>query len=102
MRLQWRDVRCGSFPAELRPMDTDPNFTVEQDILQRFEWLTAREREVMTLLVEGKTNKEVAQLLGLSRRTVETHRSNILQKLRVRSNTELRELFLRYGIRSQG
>ncbi len=83
-------------------MDTDPNFTVEQDILQRFEWLTAREREVMTLLVEGKTNKEVAQLLGLSRRTVETHRSNILQKLRVRSNTELRELFLRYGIRSQG
>ncbi len=83
-------------------MDTDPNFTVEQDILQRFEWLTAREREVMTLLVEGKTNKEVAQLLGLSRRTVETHRSNILQKLRVRSNSELRELFLRYGIRSQG
>ena len=83
-------------------MDTDPNFTVEQDILQRFEWLTAREREVMTLLVEGKTNKEVAQLLGLSRRTVETHRSNILQKLRVRSNTELRELFLRFGIRSQG
>ena len=102
MRLQWRDVRCGSFPDELRPMDTDPNFTVEQDILQRFEWLTAREREVMTLLVEGKTNKEVAQLLGLSRRTVETHRSNILQKLRVRSNSELRELFLRYGIRSQG
>ena len=56
----------------------------------------------MTLLVVGKTNKEVAQLLGLSRRTVETHRSNILQKLRVRSNSELRELFLRYGIRSQG
>jgi DNA-binding NarL/FixJ family response regulator len=82
-------------------MDSDSTFDIEQDFRQRFEWLTTREREVMALLVDGMTNKAAADALGLSRRTVETHRSNILQKLRARSNEQLRELFVRYGIASQ-
>jgi DNA-binding NarL/FixJ family response regulator len=47
--------------------------------------LTAREREVTQLLAEGKSSKEVASLLGLSTKTVETHRSNIMRKLSLHS-----------------
>jgi two-component system response regulator FixJ len=71
---------------------------VDQDIRQRFEWLTPREREVMLLLIEGVTNATAAATLGLSRRTIETHRGNILEKLRTNSNAELRDLCVRYGI----
>ena len=67
-----------------------------EEIQQRFAWLTPREREVLTLLVDGKTNKDAAEALKLSRRTVETHRGNILEKLRVRSNDELRALCARH------
>ena len=69
-----------------------------EEIQQRFAWLTPREREVLTLLVDGKTNKDAAEALRLSRRTVETHRGNILEKLRVRSNDELRALCVRHWL----
>jgi DNA-binding NarL/FixJ family response regulator len=51
--------------------------------------LTAREREVVQLLAEGKSTKEVAVLLGLSVKTAETHRSNIMRKLNIHSVSEL-------------
>ena len=51
--------------------------------------LTAREREVTQLLAEGKSSKEVASLLGLSTKTVETHRSNIMRKLSLHSVRDL-------------
>ena len=47
------------------------------------------EREVVQLLVEGKTSKEVASILGLSPKTVETHGVNLMRKLRAHSVTEL-------------
>lgn len=53
------------------------------------EALTAREREVVQLLAEGKSTKEVAVILGLSVKTTETHRSNILRKLELHSVSEL-------------
>jgi DNA-binding NarL/FixJ family response regulator len=59
------------------------------------ERLTPREREIVQLLAEGKSNKEVASALGNSVHTVETHRSNIMRKLEVRSMSEL----VRYAIR---
>ena len=43
--------------------------------------LTAREREVLKLIAEGNTNQDIAELLCLSRKTVETHRGNIMEKL---------------------
>jgi DNA-binding NarL/FixJ family response regulator len=58
--------------------------------------LTPREREVLQLLAEGKANKEVASLLGISIYTVETHRSNIMHKLNLHSVSEL----TRYAIRN--
>src|ERR1700681_1193804 len=51
--------------------------------------LTAREREVTQLLAEGKSSKEVASLLNLSTKTVETHRSNIMRKLSLHSIRDL-------------
>ena len=54
-----------------------------------YELLTNREREILQLLAEGKTNKEVAGMLNLSLYTVETHRTHILQKLNLHNVPEL-------------
>jgi DNA-binding NarL/FixJ family response regulator len=51
--------------------------------------LTPRERQVVQLLADGKTAKEVAANLGLSVKTVETHRSNVMRKLQIHSVSEL-------------
>lgn len=51
--------------------------------------LTAREREVVQLLAEGKSTREVAEVLGLSVKTAETHRSNVMRKLDLHSVSEL-------------
>jgi DNA-binding NarL/FixJ family response regulator len=60
--------------------------------------LTAREREVVQLLAEGKSNKEVATALGVSVRTAETHRTNIMRKLELHSISELVRYAIRNGI----
>jgi DNA-binding NarL/FixJ family response regulator len=55
----------------------------------RSELLTARETEVLKLIAEGKTSKEISALLGLSIRTVDNHRGNILRKLNVSKSVDL-------------
>jgi DNA-binding NarL/FixJ family response regulator len=59
--------------------------------------LTAREREVLQLLAEGRSNKEVAAILQISVFTAETHRSKIMRKLNLHSMNEI----VRYAIRNQ-
>ena len=51
--------------------------------------LTRREREVLQFVASGSSNKEVGEMLGISYRTVEEHRSNIMHKLGVRNIAEL-------------
>jgi two-component system response regulator NreC len=63
-----------------------------------YDLLTPREREVLQLVAEGKSNKEVAQLLNLSVYTVETHRSNIVEKLNLHGVPELILYAVRKGI----
>jgi DNA-binding NarL/FixJ family response regulator len=58
--------------------------------------LTAREREIVQLLAEGKSNKEVATILGISVKTAETHRSNVMHKLGLHSTADL----VRYALRN--
>jgi two-component system response regulator DctR len=58
----------------------------------RLDRLTSRERDVMSLILEGKLNKTVADELGISMRTVEVHRSNVFSKMGVRSAVELARL----------
>jgi DNA-binding NarL/FixJ family response regulator len=61
------------------------------------ERLTAREREIVQLLSEGRSSKEVASFLGISVKTAETHRANIMRKLEIHSVSEL----VRYAVRNQ-
>jgi two-component system, NarL family, response regulator NreC len=63
-----------------------------------YEMLTDREREVLQLIAEGRTNKEVAGMLGIGLTTVETHRMHILQKLGLHSVPELILYAVRKGI----
>jgi DNA-binding NarL/FixJ family response regulator len=63
-----------------------------------YDLLTTREREVLQLVAEGRTNKEVASLLNVSITTVETHRTHILQKLGLHSVPELILYAVRKGI----
>ena len=63
-----------------------------------YDLLTAREREVLQLVAEGRSNKEVADLLNLSVYTVETHRSNIMEKLNLKGVPELILYAVRKGI----
>ena len=63
-----------------------------------YEMLTSREREVLHLLAEGKPNKEVAALLGLSQHTVETHRRNLQEKLNLHNFAELVLYAVRKGL----
>src|SRR6202140_1268870 len=61
------------------------------------ERLTSREREIVQLLAEGKSSKEVASSLGISAKTAETHRANIMRKLELHTVSEL----VRYAVRNQ-
>jgi len=59
--------------------------------------ITDREREIVQLLAEGKSSKEIATMLGISVRTVETHRAAIMKKLGLKSFSEL----IRYAVRNR-
>ena len=63
-----------------------------------YELLTPREREILQLLAEGKTNKDVAVKLNISVYTAETHRKRVLQKLNLHSSAELVLYAVRKGI----
>src|SRR5271169_4533077 len=70
----------------------------EKQVEDSYDLLTPREREILQLLAEGRTNKEVATVLGVSFHTVETHRGNILEKLNLHGIPELILYAVRKGI----
>lgn len=70
----------------------------DKDVEDTYELLTHRERELLQLLAEGKSNKDVANLLNLSVYTVETHRGNIMEKLGLHSVPELILYAVRKGV----
>jgi DNA-binding NarL/FixJ family response regulator len=70
----------------------------QKGVVDTYDLLTSREREILQLLAEGKTNKDVATLLNISLYTVETHRSHILQKLHLHNSAELVLYAVRKGI----
>jgi DNA-binding CsgD family transcriptional regulator len=63
--------------------------------------LTARERQVLQLLAEGKTAKEAAAILNVSPRTIEFHRNNIAEKTGLRTTAELSRHAARLGLVSE-
>jgi RNA polymerase sigma factor (sigma-70 family) len=79
-----RMQRAISFDAERRGRDTQ-----RAQLCALFASLTPREREVMDLVVEGMSNKAVANTLGLSAKTVEVHRAKVMEKMNARSVSDL-------------
>jgi FixJ family two-component response regulator len=72
------------------------------ELQNRFNSLTQREREVFTLLVAGRPNKQIAGELDLSENTVKVHRSQITRKLQARSLVELVRIADKLGISGEG
>jgi len=70
----------------------------DRDVEDSYDLLTSRERELLQLIAEGKSNKDIANMLHLSLYTVETHRSNILAKLNLHTVPELILYAVRKGI----
>jgi FixJ family two-component response regulator len=71
-------------------------------ITQRLARLTPREHEILDMLVSGKANKAIADLLGVSVRTVETHRANIMDKMQAGSLSDLLRMVLDSRTDNQG
>lgn len=72
--------------AHVRTRERD---SAGREVRERFATLSARERDVLTLVVAGLTNKEIGRALGLSPRTVETHRVHLSHKLQVESLAQM-------------
>lgn len=70
----------------------------QRGLEDRYDLLSDREREVLQMIAEGRSNKEVANLLNISVTTVETHRAHVLQKLDIHSVPELILYAVRKGI----
>ena len=86
-------------PAVARVMlDDYVRNLAERGLTDRYDSLSEREREVFQLIAEGNSNKEVAELLGVSVSTVETHRTHIMEKLDVHSTAEIVLYAVRKGV----
>lgn len=68
------------------------------DLQERFDALTSREREAMSLVVTGRANKQVAADLQVSEMTVKIHRSQVIRKMRAKSLIELARMADKLGI----
>jgi two-component system, NarL family, response regulator NreC len=94
-----RDGKSFFSPSVSRTLLEDYTRQLSQrGIEDTYELLSSREREVLQLIAEGKSNKEVAAFLFVSLHTVETHRTHILQKLNLHSVPELILYAVRKGI----
>lgn len=70
----------------------------ERGVTDRYDALSEREREVFQLVAEGRSSKEIAELLSVSPATVETHRTHVLQKLGLRNTAEVVLYAVRRGV----
>jgi len=87
-------------PSIADTMIKDYIHQLQKDDLSVFSVLTAREREVLQLLAEGKTIKEIAAQLYISVKTIETHRQQIMNKLNIHTLPELTKYAVREGLTS--
>jgi two-component system, NarL family, response regulator NreC len=70
-------------------MEDHMRFLQQRNLEDTYDLLTEREKEVIQLLAEGKSNKEVAAILNVSVYTVETHRMHLMQKLNLHNTAEI-------------
>ena len=86
------------YPGAMTPLIADYLNRARNQRPLRKDPLTAREQEVVKLVAEGYTNKQIAQALVISEKTVERHRANILEKLGMRDRVELTRYAIRHGL----
>jgi len=92
-----------SIQLALASQTAPPEGDIKREVVaQRLTRLSRREREVMTRLVAGNSNKVTALTLGLSPRTVEIHRARVREKMQARSLSELVRLAITAGINPEG
>ena len=102
IRLAVRAMKAGAVDFLEKPVQGDEllahieralkltrNSSVHAEAARRIAGLTSRERQVMKLVVEGNPNKQIAYVLGINQRTVETHRATLMKKIGARSLPEL-------------
>ena len=70
----------------------------EDEVERRLDQLTDREKEILKLLGDGRSNREIAELLYLSAKTVTNHRAGIMEKLEIHNRTELVKFAIRAGL----
>jgi DNA-binding CsgD family transcriptional regulator len=92
--------RCLSPPLSERAIELYLH-RAEVPIPAPYDSLTAREREVLGLIGEGQTSSQIAARLCISPRTIETHRTNLLRKLGLSSQTELIRFAVQRGLGPQ-
>jgi len=94
-----RAVRSGDsflYPSAARTLIDDYRKQAEQPDI--YESLTEREREILKLIAEGRTSREIAEALFISQKTVQGHRTKIMEKLDLRNRTELIKYAMRKGL----
>ena len=86
------------YPGAMTPLIEDFLHRARQDLPVREDPLTPREQEVVKLIAEGHTSEEIAEILVISKKTVERHRANILEKLGMRNRVDLTRYAIRRGL----
>ena len=86
------------YPGAMTPLIEDFLHRAHQDLPVKEEPLTPREQEIVKLVAEGYSNKQIAETLVISEKTVERHRANILEKLGMRDRVELTRYAIRHGL----
>jgi two-component system, NarL family, response regulator NreC len=87
-------------PAITNIMLSEYRYMLSKETLSVFSLLTAREREVLQLIAEGVTTKDIAAMLNVSVKTIETHRQQIMDKLDIHSVAELTKYAIKEGLTS--
>jgi DNA-binding NarL/FixJ family response regulator len=85
-------------PEVAREAVAEPRGMSEQAAVDPYDSLTDREKQVLRLVAEGKANKEIAEVLGISVKTAMSHREHVMQKLDLHSRTDLIRFALRRGV----
>jgi DNA-binding NarL/FixJ family response regulator len=86
------------YPGAMTPLIADFLHRARQDLPVREDPLTVREQEVLKLVAEGYANRQIAETLVISEKTVERHRANILEKLGMRDRVQLTRYAIRHGL----
>ena len=69
-----------------------------ESVKSPIERISPREREILQLVIEGKSSTEISRIIGISPKTIETHRSRLMKKLGARNLIDLLNLSIRYGL----